>query len=162
MQLPLRPGVVLYATGNGQGSALKDYRDGDINPAALTAAHWLSSAPFSIGRAVDAVATLAAKLATGKSLKIRFEVQLVDDLNPSTWQWAAVPSTRLDSVSGPEQIEHTVMPADLVGMDLGSGATVRNIAFRLTQASLCGLCRVLVTAGAPPDPADSAIVAVVG
>lgn len=161
MQLPLRPGVVFYATGNGQG-ALKDYRGADILPATLTDAHWLASPAFPIGRAPDAMATLAAKLAGGKSLKLRFEVQRVDDQNPSTWQWAAIPSQRLDTVTTPEQVEHTIAPADLLGQDFGSGATVRDVAFRIAQASLSGLCRVIMTAGAAPDAADYAIVAVVG
>ena len=162
MQLALRPGLVFYATGNGQGAPLKDYRGGDINPGTLTDAHWLASPTFPIGRAADAIATLAAKLAGGKSLKLRFEVQLVDGQNPSTWQWAAIQSRRLDTVTTPEQVEHTIIPADLVGQDLGSGATVRDLAFRVSQASLSGLCRVIVTAGAAPDAADYAIVAVVG
>ncbi len=162
MQIPLRPGVVFYATGDGQGAAIKDYRSLDINPVALTDAYWLASSTFPIGRAADALATLAAKLAAGKSLKLRFEVQLVDGQNPSTWQWASIPSTRLDTVTSPEQVEHTIAPADLIGQDFGSGATVRDVAFRLSQVSLSGLCRVIVTAGAVPDPGDYAVVAVVG
>ena len=162
MQLPTRPGIVFYGTGNGAGAALKDYRGANINPQTLTQANWITSTEFAIGRAQEALAMLAAKLAPAKSLKLRFETKYVDDQNPATWQWAAIPSTRLDTVTTPELIEHTILPAELVGPDLGAGPTVRDVVFRITRARLSGLCRVLVTTGAAPDAADYAIVAVTG
>lgn len=161
MQLPTRPGIVLYGTGDGSGAPLKDYRGADVNPQALTNANWLASTEFSIGRAQDALATLAGKLAAGKSLKVRFETKYVDDQNPATGEWAAIPSTRLDTVATPQQIEHTIVPADLVGLDLGAGPTTHDVAFRIDQGKLSGLCRVLVTAGAAPDAGDYAIMALV-
>ncbi|HZU84106.1 MAG TPA: hypothetical protein VE987_14355 [Polyangiaceae bacterium] len=162
MQLPTRPGVVFYGTGDGTGTALKDHRGADINPETLTSANWIASSEFAIGRAQGALATLAAKLAPGKSLKLRFETKYVDDQNGATWSWAAIPSMRLDTVTTPEQIEHTILPADLVGPDLGAGPTLHDVAFRIAQAKLSGLCRVMVTCGAAPAASDYAIVAVVG